>query len=533
MSDADMRDLSRPPLTVAEKIGLIFAVVGLFLCVVFGALAAAGIVDMNAAQIMLAAAWIIAVGGAFLVEKLSARSRGQILISASVTAIVAGALLFTLNAWMVRKKAEQEHRPPPNIGEWLLPVVTYMQSLPWKWIAISLTAGLLIAAWPLISLLRTERKRAASETKELQGHIEEVEGKRDSLDKGIRILKAEHEFELEKLEGEKATLEGNRQKDAQTIEQQRIRIERLQEDAITQSIRVSAYESDVQRLKTKYEWVDEIVEYQRNGLRKYVLVEKCDINPTHLSVGKRFVEFTFTVFNYSMFGVSIPMSGDVLIEGSIYFKGDRLSGAAKLIENKIIKLPPYHSTVFKIHQWVDPDEAKDITDTLSNDGNLFDFSKAVIYVKADKFPEDEAAKLDLSRGMQNAEVENKFVKLGNANARLRIEISAWKEWAGIIAEMKLALGACYQAYNQAERGEALSEEALNNLKMRISHALSTMPNEPRWLFEIKDELPPTPDSIGEQQKWIDSLCFKLREIINEQWQRLSDYVQNDGSTPTS
>ncbi|HST54068.1 MAG TPA: hypothetical protein VLJ61_18825 [Pyrinomonadaceae bacterium] len=224
---------------------------------------------------------------------------------------------------------------------------------------------------------------------------------------------------------------------------------------------------------------------------------------------------------------------EALIEGPILFKGDRLSGTTKLVGNEVKSCPPDSRKFFKVRQWVNIDEAKDIPETLKTVGNRFDFSEAIIYIKADKFPGDKPAQLNLTRGMQNADLGNKIIELENANARLRTEITAWKEWAGIVKEMNLALGACYQAYNQAERGEALSEEALNNLKMRISHALSTLPNEPRWLFEIKDELPPTPDSIDEQQKWIDSLCCKLREIINEQWQRLSDYVQNDGSTPSS
>jgi hypothetical protein len=48
--------------------------------------------------------------------------------------------------------------------------------------------------------------------------------------------------------------------------------------------------------------------------------------------------------------------------------------------------------------------------------------------------------------------------------------------------------------------------------------------------EYSDNLPPLPDSINEQMEWINSQCSKLRSLIDEQRQGLSDYVQNDGST---
>jgi uncharacterized membrane protein len=277
-------------------------------------------------------------------------------------------------------------------------------------------------------------------------------------------------------------------------------------------------------------WLDTIVDYQRKGLRKYVLVEKCDINLSPLSQGKRYFEFTFHVTNYSMFNVSIPMAEYDVVKGSIHFNGDPISREAKLVENKVTGLQPYGRNYFKIWQWVSIDEAKDIPATLEKVGNLFDFSKAIVYVRADKFLDEEAAKLDLTRGMQNADLENKIIELGNANAQLRREITSWQERATYIEELTLALGACYQAYNQAERGESLSKEAFDNLKMRISHALSHSPNEPKMLFNFYDELPPIPASINEQKGWIDSQCFKLRELIKEQRQEEGQLIAHKEAT---
>jgi hypothetical protein len=317
----------------------------------------------------------------------------------------------------------------------------------------------------------------------------------------------------------------------------------------TQTAELTAKGAEIQRLSADVEekdnrieereaessapgWINAIVDYQRRGLRKYVLVEKCEVNASPLLKGKRYVEFTFHVRNYSMFHATIPMSMDAPVEGSIYFKGDRLSGTAKLVENKVVKLRPYLLEPLKIHQWVDADEVKDIPETLDNVGNLFDFSKATIYIKADEFPNDKADTLDLTRGMQNAGLENGIIELKNTNAQLRGEIATWRERAGYIEELYLALGACYQAYNQAERREALSKEVFENLKMRISHALSYRPNEPKSQSDFYDELPSIPDEPGEQKGWIDAQCFNLRALIEEEHHKLFG-DQNEGSMPNS
>jgi hypothetical protein len=309
---------------------------------------------------------------------------------------------------------------------------------------------------------------------------------------------------------------------ARTAEEVRKEAGRLQQLAETHNVRANLN----QNLLDQYKWLDEVVEYQRNVLWKYVLVERCEINSGLLTQGKRFVELTFHVVNYSMFKVSIPMRKDAVIEGSIYFKGDRLSGEAKLTENRVIRLEPHMSNYFKIHQWVNSDEARDIPETLEKVGNFFGFSEAIVYIKADKFSDDKPASLDLTRAMQNAELENKIIELENANTRLNREIKLRQERAEVIEELQLALGACYQAYNQTERGERLTEEGISNLKMRVAYALSKLPHEPQLQFEIYDGLP-SPDSIEGQNKWVDSLCFKLRDVIKKQRQELSDEIQQE------
>jgi uncharacterized membrane protein len=180
---------------------------------------------------------------------------------------------------------------------------------------------------------------------------------------------------------------------------------------------------ELERENDTLQWLYKIAKYQRNDLQKYVLVDKCEINLSPLTNGKSYFEFTFHVINYSIFYISIPMLEYDPVKGAIQFKGDPLSREAKLAENRVTALQPYGRNYFKVWQWVNQDEAKDIPATLEKVGNLFDFSKAIVYVRADKFPDDEVAKLDLTRGMQNAALENRIIQLEALQGQHAIEIN--------------------------------------------------------------------------------------------------------------
>jgi hypothetical protein len=284
-------------------------------------------------------------------------------------------------------------------------------------------------------------------------------------------------------------------------------------------------------------WVNEIVEYQRKCLQRYVLVVSCEIDHTFFSQGKLYIEFTFKIVNYSMFYVSIPMPLEAVIEGPILFKGDRLSGTAKLVRNAVKNCPPYGRKSFTIRQWVNSDEGKDIPETLNTVGNRFDFSEAIIYIKADEFPDDKPAELNLSSGMQNAELENKIVELGNANKRLNEWLSLWRDRTSKIEELTRVLGMFYLAYNQLRQGTWLTTEAGNYLRGEFASALHRCFNDNKIVDEYLDNpcMYPVPVSepkeslISKQEEWVDSHCSKLRAMIDEQRQGLSDYVHKDGS----
>lgn len=304
----------------------------------------------------------------------------------------------------------------------------------------------------------------------------------------------ELEGRINELERESAALEKARE-DASTLYEKARRDNDVLQGALAGKI------SDLESL----EWLRNVADDQLKNLRKYVLVRKCDINLSPLSDGKRYVEFTFHVINYSVLHVTIPMRKDAVIEGSIYFGGDRLSGEAKLVENRVIGLPPYGTTYFKIHQWVSSDDVKDIPETFKTVGNLFGFSEAVVYVRADEFPDDKAARLDLTSGMQNADLENQIIQLEN-------EIAAWRRHSGTIEQLQHALGGAYVLYRMFEAGEPPSRARIENwfdstLRGHI---------HPNIVAAINEGMPELTDSPAEQKEYVDRYCFKLRRIIEEQ-----------------
>jgi len=151
----------------------------------------------------------------------------------------------------------------------------------------------------------------------------------------------------------------------------------------------------------------------------------------------------------------------------------------------------------------------------------------------DKHQDVEMKELDLTRGMQNAGVENKIIELDNENNWLKRGIALWQVRADNLEELIRTLGMFYLAYNILEQNEMLTKDTANNLKGRFAQALQHCFHDNKIEYAYCDNLPPFPDSIDEQKSWINSQCSRLRYLIDEQRQGLSDYVQNVGSIPSS
>jgi hypothetical protein len=277
-----------------------------------------------------------------------------------------------------------------------------------------------------------------------------------------------------------------------------------------------------------YNWAHEIADYETRRVQKFIIVEDCEIDASHLAKGEFYLDFKFPILNLSMFTISILMAEGTVVENSILFKGGMLSREAKLAKNHVKHVNPTDRSDFTIRQWVNPEERTEIMQILKKSGNLFDFSQAVVNVSIDEFPQAGSMKLDLTGGMRNASLENKVIELGNSNACLKKGLTLWQERAKNIEELTRTLGMLYLAYNQLEQGETLSNATANNLKGRFAQALRFCFHDNGIVDEYCDNLPPLPDSIHKQKEWIDNQCSELRSIIAGQKEGLSDFViKND------
>lgn len=283
-------------------------------------------------------------------------------------------------------------------------------------------------------------------------------------------------------------------------------LERETQEGFNDTIQLT---SDLEALQKRYKWLRGIADYEIQHIREFVLVEGCTINSSHLSEGNPCVDFTFSVFNLSAFSVSVPMPKGTVIDGSILFKGHMLSGAAKILENRIDRVGPTDRNTFTIRQWVNPSEAKDIAETLKKLGNRFDFSNAIIYIKNDEFPDAEVAKLDLTLGMQYAGLENKVIQLENV-------VAAWRRHSGTIEQLNHALGGAYVLYRLFEAREPPSRERIENW---FNSSLRGHVH-PELLEAINEGMPELTDSPAEQKEYVDRYCSNLRKVIGEERRKL-------------
>lgn len=155
-----------------------------------------------------------------------------------------------------------------SLSQWLSPITTRIQNLPWGWIAISLAIGCLLAGWPLIRLLRGERKRATNKSKELQDRTAE-------------------------LESEKASLEGF--------------------------------------IKTQCEWLRNIADEDAKDIGKRVFVNPSEVR-YYLSGDLPQIDFDFTIFNGSVYSLSVAPTpeGDITCGKKPLIEAKRVTGFKNL-----------------------------------------------------------------------------------------------------------------------------------------------------------------------------------------------------------
>jgi predicted nuclease with TOPRIM domain len=329
------------------------------LALLIGAFQIAGVVNMGLAHMLVALAYVIAVFAVW--GWLLSRPRKHIGKTVLLTALTLGIIFFGLDFLMVWLKAEQEHKPLPSVSAWLSSVTTYIQSLPWLWIAASLAVGLLVGAW----LFRAFRhSKTANEVKKLQDLITESEGEKASLEGRIETLNAQFEEKRETLnaqhQSEKDRLEGQ-------IEGLNREVDRLKNEVETQEVRVSTRQGEVDSLQATLDgskWLHEIAEAQAKEINRYVTLIRVVMN---LSLTSSEIAFYFHIRNKSNYAITI----DVPPDDFIHFNGRALYYPIKLI-NKDFECPPSEDKELLIEQPLTKEEAERISGF--EDGADFYFS---------------------------------------------------------------------------------------------------------------------------------------------------------------
>lgn len=304
---SEQRPIDTHPTRISQAVKvLLSAAVGLVLALTIGAFQIAGIISMGLAHPLITLAWLVAVIAVW--GWLSSKTQKHVGKTVLLTALILGIIFIITDFWMVRLKAEQEHRPPPSLNEWLLPAATYIRSLPWWWIAGSLGVGLLSGAW----LFRVFRhSKTAGEVKKLQGHIAELESERAALEGRIEKLNAQHQSEKAGL-GE--------------------RIERL----------------------NQYEWLHEIAEAQAKEINRYVILIRVvmSISPTSHEIA-----FYFHIRNKSNYAITVDVpQGDF-----IHFNGRPLYYPVKVI-NRDFECAALEDQELAIEQPLRKEEAERISE---------------------------------------------------------------------------------------------------------------------------------------------------------------------------
>ena len=325
---------------------------------------------------------------------------GLSLISAAL-AVVFGLIWLSL-----QPEPSATSNPLLSLHERFLAITVYMQSLPWRWIAVSVAVGFGLGALLLRSL---GRRRIVREVKPVQDRIAELEQENSALarnikeandDAGERLLEVESLTEvltsrdtqiseqkdrIKELEEVKAALERGI---AKTGEQHRIEIGRLQHSEQTHSIRADMK----QGLLAQYQWLHTLAAVQANDISDYVVVERLYFCYHELTGDLPFIVFGVDIFNKSVFNVTIENS----INGHIEIAGKPLLRDKRFTHNPS-KISPMSKGELTIEHRLSPEEAaliarrdKDIF------GSFFYFDKLVVMIGGGtQFPSFERTQLRL------------------------------------------------------------------------------------------------------------------------------------------
>lgn len=107
-------------------------------------------------------------------------------------------------------------------------------------------------------------------------------------------------------------------------------------------------------------------DHDQNHINEAVSVESC-LPRCSLQPPSPYIDFTFTVFNGSVYRVSVSNP----VEGNILFRDHPLSGRVQIERNAVNNLERHAKATFCIRQWLSIEEAEMISETACNVPFLF------------------------------------------------------------------------------------------------------------------------------------------------------------------
>jgi hypothetical protein len=265
--------------------------------------------------------------------------------------------------------------------------------------------------------------------------------------------------------------------------------------------------------------LNSLAKFEKQHLGKFVLVENCIIDISPLASDKDYIDVNFSIHNLSMYSVSIPAPDGTVIENPIYFNGELLSRGAKLFNNEVRNISPTKKGSFTIRQWVDSEHATKIVETLKKSGNLFNFSEAVVRVSIDG-DTDNGAKLDLTRGMQNAALEKNIKELESLIPLHQLEISEWRRHVVMIAALNRVLGMAEELIAIYGTPNGIPPERIEEWRQRLDAALrrcyGAEGTAKFYNFPYDGKAIEGPKESYPQERWFPDYVTRLQNFMAEQ-----------------
>ncbi len=397
----------------------------------------------------------------------------------------------------------------------------YIPQLSWYWWVVIGVFGLL-----LLALEGAYRAHKGENWKLLKKHKEKIgEIKREYQQKEIQdnlreLVSAKQTGKQPPVSEDAVTISEKVSPDNtgdHLIDGYKTKIERQEEEMREMGIRLFNKDDEtdglklqIERLNSKYGWLSEIAEKERKALSKYVLVENCTVSPHLDSEELPYLIFDFNVINNSVYTVSLTDS----INGFIKFKGQPLDKNARLFGEPMKNCPHNGRSSFRIRQPVHPSEAVLISEALKKSGNLFDFSELIVAaVIVGENPAKEPARLDLTRGMQNADLENKIIVLENEINQVRQESKEAIERERRNTALTKAIEGGAALYLELDEGRPIRDQRLARWRSDATNILSVNfgKDVAFKIFGSGNYTPP--NTVPEQKQWLLDYLKTLGSLI--------------------